>query len=315
VHKYLINRILSVIPVLIVVSIVVFAIIHLAPGDPAIAILGAEALDEDVAALRGKMGLDRPLPIQYFDWLSAVLRGDMGTSVVRGMSVTQMIGDHIQPTFSLTIFSMALSLAIAIPLGVLSAKKSGGVLDHSVSILTMLGVSIPNFLFGLGLMMCFSVKLRWFPVSGYILLDRGLVAHLHSLTLPGIALGIMNSALIMQMTRASMLEVLGSDFILLVKAKGVGELAILFKHALGNAIIPIITVVGQGFIGALSGSAIIEAMFGIPGMGQLIVNSIGRRDYQVIQGIVLFVAVLNVAVNLILDLLYGLADPRIRFVR
>ena len=310
--KYLINRVLSVIPVLFIVSVVIFFVIHLTPGDPAAAILGDQASVEDIQALRERMGLNEPLVVQYFTWIKNVFHGDMGQSVVNGESVTAMIVSHIQPTISLALYAMTISVAIALPLGMIAARKRGTPADQAVSALALTGISLPSFLLGLFLMMVFAVKLRWFPVSGFKPLDAGFAAHVKSLTLPAVALGFMHAALMMRMTRATMLEVLNSDYIKMAKAKGVKEFFLVTKHAFRNALVSVITVIGQSFIGALSGAAVVESLFGVPGVGQLIVNSIGRRDYQVIQGIVLLIAVINVAINLIVDLLYGLADPRIR---
>ncbi|AEF85384.1 oligopeptide transport system permease protein AppB [Treponema primitia ZAS-2] len=312
-HKYLIQRLLSTIPVLIVVSVIIFIIIRMAPGDPAMVILGEDASAETLADLRERMGLNLEPIIQYGRWVSNILRGNLGISTVsRGLPVAELIGNSIRPTLSLTLFSMVISITVSLTLGILSARKHGGALDHGIAAITMFGISVPNFLFGLGLMFVFSVKLRWFPVSGYKDWNAGFAAHFHPLVLPAISLGLMHSALLMRMTRASVLEVLGSDFILLAKAKGVGEFSLLVRHTLRNALLPIITVIGQSFIGALSGAAVIESMFNIPGMGQLIVNSISRRDYLVIQTIVLFITLLNVAISLIVDLLYCVVDPRIR---
>lgn len=312
--QYVVRRVLSVIPVLLVVSVTVFYIIHLTPGDPAAAMLGENATAEEVTELRERLGLNLPVTVQYLRWIGKVLQGDLGTSIVRGQSVTALIGHYIQPTLSLTIFSTVISITLALSLGILAAKRRGTLADQGVTVITLLGISLPSFLTGLGLMLLFSVKLRWFPVSGYRHISQGFLAHIHSLALPGIALGLMHSAFMMRMTRATMLEVLNSDFIKLAKAKGVREFSITVRHALRNGLIPLITIIGQGLIGSLSGAAVIESMFGIPGMGMLIVSSIGRRDYQMIQGIVLMVAVLNVGITLLVDLLYGVADPRIRLV-
>jgi peptide/nickel transport system permease protein len=312
-YRYLIQRILAVIPVLLVVSVVIFSIIHLVPGDPAYAMLGDDASPEAIDELRERMGLKDPLGVQYLNWIGNILKGNLGNSIVaRGIPVVEMIGQRIKPTISLAVYSMLISIVLSLSLGILSARNHGGPLDHGITVLTMFGISVPNFLFGLGLMFLFAVKLRWFPVSGYKDISQGFGPHIRSLSLPAFSLGLMYSALLMRMTRASVLEVLNSDFILLARSKGVAGLSLLIKHALRNALLPIITVVGQSFIGALSGAAVVESMFGIPGMGQLMVNSIGRRDYLVIQTIVLFITVINVVISLVVDLLYCLIDPRIR---
>lgn len=310
--KFIVKRILSVIPVLVIVSVVIFSIVHLTPGDPAASILGDEATPEDIEALRVRMGLDKPVVEQYFIWINNVLHGDFGMSVAGNEPVADMIGSHWEPTISLAIFSTIFALLLAVPLGILAARNKGTAVDSGVTAVSLMGISLPSFLLGLFLMMVFAVKLKVLPVSGYKSMEDGLIPHIRSLILPGVALGFMHSALLMRMTKASMLEVLGSDYIKMAKAKGVKEFFLVAKHAFRNALIPVITTVGQSIVGALSGASVVEYMFAIPGMGQLMVNSIGRRDYYVIQAIVLIIACINVLVNLVVDLLYGISDPRVR---
>ena len=310
--KFIVKRILSVIPVLVIVSVVIFSIVHLTPGDPAASILGDEATPEDIEAHRVRMGLDKPVVEQYFIWINNVLHGDFGMSVAGNEPVADMIGSHWEPTISLAIFSTIFALLLAVPLGILAARNKGTAVDSGVTAVSLMGISLPSFLLGLFLMMVFAVKLKVLPVSGYKSMEDGLIPHIRSLILPGVALGFMHSALLMRMTKASMLEVLGSDYIKMAKAKGVKEFFLVAKHAFRNALIPVITTVGQSIVGALSGASVVEYMFAIPGMGQLMVNSIGRRDYYVIQAIVLIIACINVLVNLVVDLLYGISDPRVR---
>lgn len=310
--KFIVKRILSVIPVLIIVSVVIFSLVHLVPGDPAASMLGDMATPEDIEALRIRMGLDRPLVEQYFVWIGNIFHGDFGMSVANNETVIGMIVSHLKPTISLAAFSLMIAAVIAIPLGMVAAKMKRSPVDHGVTVLSLMGISVPSFLLGLFLMMLFAVKLRWFPVSGYKEMSDGFAEHMKSLTLPAIALGFMNAALMMRMTRASMLEVLNSDYIKMAKAKGVHEFMIVAKHALRNTLVTILTVVGQSIVQALSGAAVVESLFAIPGLGQLMVNSIGRRDYYVIQAIVLLIAVFNVLINMAVDLLYGVADPRVR---
>lgn len=311
--KYIVKRVLSVIPVLLVVSIIVFSLLHLTPGDTAAVILGEDASQEQITELRERMGLDKPIIVQYFTWIGNICKGNFGTSVAsNGESVASMIASHFKPTIELALYALCISVLIALPLGMLAARKRGTIADHLVSILALLGISVPSFLLGLGLMMLFAVKLKIFPVSGYKAWSAGFELHIKSLTLPAISLGFMHAAFMMRMTRASMLEVLNSDYIRMAKAKGVRETLIVAKHAFRNTLVTVITVVGQALIGALSGAAVVETLFGIPGMGALIVNSVGRRDYQVIQAAVLLIAVINVGINLVVDLFYGAADPRIR---
>lgn len=310
--RFIAKRIISVIPVLIIVSIVIFSLIHLVPGDPATAMLGDLATEEDIAALRIRMGLDKPLIEQYFIWIGNIFHGDFGMSVVNNETVGSLIISHIRPTISLAIYALVIAAVIAIPLGMIASRKKGSVIDHVVSVISLAGISLPSFLLGLFLMLLFSVKFRIFPVSGYKEISEGFLEHIRSLTLPAIALGFMNAALMMRMTRASMLEVLGSDYIKMAKAKGVKEFSLLTKHAFKNTLVTLITIFGQSIVQALSGAAVVESLFAVPGLGQLMVNSIGRRDYYVIQAIVLLIAVINVVINMIIDILYGFVDPRVR---
>lgn len=310
--RFIAKRIISVIPVLIIVSIVIFSLIHLVPGDPATAMLGDLATEEDIAALRIRMGLDKPLIEQYFIWIGNIFHGDFGMSVVNNETVGSLIISHIRPTISLAIYALVIAAVIAIPLGMIASRKKGSAIDHVVSVISLAGISLPSFLLGLFLMLLFSVKFRIFPVSGYKEISEGFLEHIRSLTLPAIALGFMNAALMMRMTRASMLEVLGSDYIKMAKAKGVKEFSLLAKHAFKNTLVTLITIFGQSIVQALSGAAVVESLFAVPGLGQLMVNSIGRRDYYVIQAIVLLIAVINVVINMTIDILYGFVDPRVR---
>ena len=310
--RFIAKRIISVIPVLIIVSIVIFSLIHLVPGDPATAMLGDLATEEDIAALRIRMGLDKPLIEQYFIWIGNIFHGDFGMSVVNNETVGSLIISHIRPTISLAIYALVIAAVIAIPLGMIASRKKGSAIDHVVSVISLAGISLPSFLLGLFLLLLFSVKFRIFPVSGYKEISEGFLEHIRSLTLPAIALGFMNAALMMGMTRASMLEVLGSDYIKMAKAKGVKEFSLLTKHAFKNTLVTLITIFWQSIVQALSGAAVVESLFAVPGLGQLMVNSIGRRDYYVIQAIVLLIAVINVVINMIIDILYGFVDPRVR---
>lgn len=310
--RFLVKRILSVIPVLFVVSVVVFLLVHLVPGDPAAAMLGDMATEADIAALRERMGLNRPLLEQYVVWVGNVLHGDFGESVSGNETVLSMILSHLQPTVFLSLYSLMIAAVIAIPLGMIAARKKGAIVDHSVTVISLAGISLPSFLLGLFLMLLFAVRLKWFPVSGYVPPSQGMASHLRSLCLPAITLGFMNAALMMRMTRASMLEVLGSDYMKMAKAKGVKEFFLIAKHAFKNTLVTVITVIGQSIVQALAGAAVVESLFAIPGLGQLMVNSIGRRDYYVIQSIVLLIAVFNVLVTMLIDIVYGLVDPRVR---
>lgn len=310
--KYIIKRILSLIPVLLIVSFVAFFIVHLTPGDPARAMLGDQATEQDIENLRVSMGLDKPIYIQYFIWMGNVFHGNLGTSIFMNEPMTQIIQSHLGPTLSLTIYSLIIAVLLSIPLGILAAKKRGTLADQTIMGFSMGGIAIPSFLMGLLLILLFAVKLRWLPAAGYKDPSQGFGQFIRYLTLPAISLGLMQAALITRMTRSSLLEVLNCDYIKMAKAKGVRNFWIIFKHALRNSLLPIITTIGQSFIALLSGATVTETVFNIPGAGQLVVNSVGRRDYEVIQAIVLVIAVINVAITLVMDILYGIADPRVR---
>lgn len=310
--KYIIKRILTLIPVLFIVSVIVFSLVHLTPGNPAALMLGDNASPEDIAALTEQMGLNDPLPLQYLHWLNGVFHGDLGNSVIGNEPVTSVLANRFAPTLSLAVIAIIVALIVSIPLGILGAKKRGTFVDFLVNGISLAGISIPGFLLGLLLMMLICVQFRLLPVSGYRPITDGFWQHIRYLILPGIALGFTQAALMMRMTKASMLEVLNSDYMKMAKAKGVKEFFLLVKHGLRNALVSITTIIGQSLIAILSGSAVIETLFGIPGMGSLIVSSIGRRDYEVIQGVVLVIAVINVGISLVVDLIYGLIDPRIR---
>lgn len=311
--KYLLKRLTTLIPVLFVVSLVIFTLIHLTPGDPARIMLGAEASEENVNALREAMGLNDPLPVQYVKWLGDIFHGDLGDSIFMDQPMTEILAEHMAPTFTLTIYALLFSLIVAIPLGILAAKKRGTVTDSVIEGLSMCGISIPSFLLGLFLILIFTVKLGWLPVAGYKpIREFGFWTNMRYMILPAIALGFMEAGLIIRMTRSSVLEVLNCDYIKMAKAKGVKERTLLLKHAFKNAMLPILTTVGQTLMGLLSGASIVETVFNIPGLGQLIINSVSRRDYEVIQAVVLLVSLINVIVCFLIDILYGVVDPRVR---
>lgn len=312
-RKYILKRLLTVIPVMFIVSLMIFMLIHLTPGDPARVMLGEQATQEDVAALRESMGLDDPLPIQYFRWIGSLFKGDLGESIFIQDPMSQILAEHIGPTLQLTAYSMLFSILLAIPLGVIAAKKRGTMADHAISTLAMSGISIPSFLLGLFLILFIGVKLDWLPVAGYKAIEKyGFAKHFQYMILPSVALGLMGAGLLIRMTRSSVLDVLQSDYVKMARSKGVKEFFIIMKHALKNALLPILTSVVQTLMGLLSGAAVVETMFNIPGMGQLIVNSVTRRDYETIQIIVLMMAVVNVLACLMVDILYGFIDPRVK---
>lgn len=314
-HSYLIKRIISAIPVLLIVSIIIFLIIHITPGNPASVILGEEATEAQIAELEESLGLNLPIHKQYFNWISGVIQGDLGTSYFMKEPVTQSIFSHLAPTVSLALLAQIIALIIAIPIGVIAANRRGTFTDQSAMIFALLGMSIPSFLLALFLILLFGVKLGWLPVAGYKPLSEGIWIHLKYLILPAISLGAIQAALIARMTRSSMLEVLNMNYIKSARAKGVTHFNLVFKHAFRNALLPILTVVGQTFGTLITGAVVTETIFNIPGIGQLIINSVERRDFAVIQGVVLFITVTYVFLNLIIDLLYGIIDPRVRLDR
>lgn len=312
---YIFKRLVSLVPVLFVVSIAIFLIIHITPGDPASTILGMEATPAQIAELNEKMGLNDPIHIQYFKWISKVLKGNLGDSIFMQQPVAEAIKEHLPPTVSLALFAQIVALVLSIPFGIIAAYKRGKAVDTVIMSISLLGMAIPSFLLGLFLMLFFSVYLGWLPVAGYRPLSMGFWTHFRYLILPGISLGVIQAALIARMTRSSMLDVLYLNYIKTARAKGLKEYIVLLKHALKNAGLPILTVVGQTFGTLVTGAVVIESLFNIPGIGQLILNSITRRDLAVIQGVVLFVTLLYVGVNLVVDLLYGVIDPRVRLDR
>ncbi|GIN21526.1 MAG TPA: ABC transporter permease [Bacillus bacterium] len=310
--SYILKRTLSLIPILFIVSLVIFFIIHLTPGDPVSYMLGDEATEEQIENVREEMGLNLPLYEQYFHWIANVLKGDFGVSFHMNTTVLDAIVTHVAPTLSLAVFAQIIALLIAIPLGIIAAIKRGTVVDQAVMGLSLLGMAVPSFLLALFLVLLIGVHLQWLPIAGYQPLSSGLWNHLKYLILPAISLGSIQAALIARMTRSSMLEVLNNNYINMARSKGVSERKVIYSHALHNAFLPILTVIGQTFGALVTGAVITETIFNIPGLGQLIINSVERRDYTVIQGIVLFVTFIYVMLNLLIDLLYGVVDPRVR---
>ena len=310
---YLVRRVLSTIPVMGVVALAVFSLLYIAPGDPAAIIAGDQASPADVERIRISLGLDRPFLIRFGDWFWHVLHGDLGTSIFTNLPVTHMIAQRIQPTVSLMVITLVISLACAIPLGVVAAWKQGSWIDRFAMIISTLGFSVPVFVVGYVLAYVFALTLDWFPVQGYTPIEQGVWPWFLNLLLPAVALGLIYMALIARITRATMLEVLSQDYVRTARAKGVGQRQILFVHALRNAAVPIITIVGIGFASLIGGAVVTESVFAIPGLGRLTVDAILRRDYPVIQGVVLMFSFVYVLVNLGVDLLYTLFDPRIRY--
>jgi peptide/nickel transport system permease protein len=310
---YAIRRILATIPVMLVVALFVFSLLYIAPGDPAAIIAGDQATPADIERIRESLGLDRPYLVRFGDWLWHILHGDLGTSIFTNLPVTHMIAQRIEPTLSLMLLTIVFSIVIAIPLGVLAAWKHGTWIDRAVMVVSVLGFSVPVFVFGYLLAYVFALQLDWLPVQGFTSISDGVWPFLQGLVLPTVALGLIYVALLARITRATMLDVLSQDYVRTAKAKGVGQRAVLFVHALKNAAVPIITVIGNGVALLIGGAVVTESVFAIPGLGRLTVDAILRRDYPIIQGVVLLFSVTYVLVNLVVDLLYTVFDPRIRY--
>jgi len=304
---------LSLAPVLLVVAVMVFLIARFTPGDPIRVLLGEDARPEQVEALRQLHGLDAPLPVQFGLWISRALRGDLGRSLYNRMSVTRTIWQHVGPTVMLSLLALAVALAIGIPIGIASAVYRNSWLDQASLTLVMLGAAVPSFWLGLTLIVVFAVNLGWLPSSGFRPPDEGLWRSLRHLILPALALGVPNSALIIRFVRGSLLDVIATDYVRTARAKGLAERAVIFRHALRNALVPILTVVGLTFAALMGGAVVTETVFSIPGIGQLVVQSVLRRDYPVIQGVTLIVAASYVLINLLVDVLYLVVDPRVKY--
>lgn len=311
--KYLIKRILATIPVMAVVAFFVFGLLYIAPGDPAAIIAGDQASAADVERIRMTLGLDEPFFVRFGQWLWRILHGDLGSSIFTSLPVSQLIGQRIEPTLSLMLITLAFSVVTAVPLGVIAAWKSGTWIDRSVMAVAVLGFSFPVFVVGYILAYVLALQLNLLPVQGYVPLSAGVWPWFKTLILPSITLGLVYVALIARITRATMLEVLSQDYIKTARAKGLGQPAILFVHALRNAAVPIVTVIGLGIALLIGGAVVTESVFVIPGLGRLTIDAILRRDYPVIQGVVLVFSFTYVLVNLGVDLVYTLVDPRIRY--
>jgi peptide/nickel transport system permease protein len=310
---FIVRRIFSTIPVMIFVALFVFSLLYIAPGDPAAVIAGDQASPADVEKIRMSLGLDRPYLVRFGEWFFRVLQGDLGTSIFTSLPVTQLIGQRIEPTVSLMVLTLILAVVVAVPMGVLAAWKAGTWVDRVVVAFAVLGFSIPVFVIGYLLAYAFALKLDWLPVQGYTPLSAGLWPWLRNLILPAITLGSVYIALIARITRATMLEVLQQDYVRTASAKGVEQRNVLFVHALKNAAVPIVTIIGIGVALLIGGAVVTESVFAIPGLGRLTLDAILRRDYPVIQGVVLIFSFVYVLVNLAVDLIYTLVDPRIRY--
>jgi peptide/nickel transport system permease protein len=310
---YVLRRLVTMVPVLLVVSVVVFSLIHLTPGDPVSIMLREEADPATAAALRAALGLDRPLPVQYVVWLGRAARGELGRSIRTNQPVSEAILQRLPVTLSLAGAATMLALVIALPAGILSAVRRNSAADVAGTLVALTGVSLPNFWLAILLIFLFSVTLGWLPPLGWVSPARDFWGSLRSLVLPAVTLGAAVAAVVMRMTRSSLLEVLQLDYVRTARAKGLGEAPVLLRHALRNALVPVVTVVGLQAGALLGGAIITETIFALPGVGRLLVDAIFQRDFPVVQGVVLFLALNFLLVNLLVDLAYAGLDPRIRY--
>jgi peptide/nickel transport system permease protein len=313
VSVYLFRRVLATIPVMGVVAVFVFGLLHLTPGDPAVIIAGDFATAEDIARIHTQLGLDRPLHVQFTAWVARITRGDLGTSIFSRRPVAELLGQRLEPTIVLSLTTLVLAVLIAVPVGVVAACRAGTWLDRLVMGFAVFGFSVPVFVLGYLLIYVFAIRLDWLPVQGYVGLDRGLWPCLRSVLLPSAALGVVYVALIARITRASVLEVLSQDYIRTAEAKGLAPATVLLAHALKNAAVPIVTIIGVGLTLLIGGVVITESVFALPGVGRLTVDAILRRDYPIIQAVILVFSGVYVLVNLLIDLTYIVLDPRIRY--
>jgi peptide/nickel transport system permease protein len=313
VFAFVVRRLLATIPVMGVVALFVFSVLYFSPGDPAAVIAGDLATVEDIEKVRRTLGLDQPFFVRFGTWLWAILHGDLGTSIFSGIPVSTLIGQRIEATISLSIVTLIFAVVVAVPLGVLAAWKAGGWIDRGVMIFAVLGFSVPVFVLGYLLIFLFALELDWLPVQGFVSIREGFWPFLRQLILPAMALGTIYIALIARMTRAAMLDVLSQDYIRTANAKGLRTDKVLLGHALKNAAVPIVTVIGIGVALLIGGVVVTESVFAIPGLGRMTVDAILRRDYPIIQGVILMFSFVYVLINLLVDLSYTLFDPRIRY--
>ncbi len=310
---YLVRRVLAAIPVMGVVALFVFLLLRLTPGDPAAILAGDNATPAQLARIRTSLGLNEPLYIQFFTWVNKLLHGDLGVSLISNVPVLKLIGQRIEPSISIALSTIILAVLIAVPLGVIAAWRHGTWIDRFVMGLSVLGFSVPVFVIGYVLIQLFAIDLRWLPVQGFKSITSGFGPFLDRIILPTCTLSFIYVALSARMTRAAMLDVMGEDFIRTARAKGIGEMAVLLRHGLRNAAVPVITVIGSGFALLISGVVVTESVFNLPGIGRLTVDAVLARDYPVIQAMILLTSLIYVAVNLLIDVAYTLLDPRIRY--
>jgi peptide/nickel transport system permease protein len=313
VFSYIVRRLIATIPVMGVVAIFVFSLLYFAPGDPAAIIAGDLATAQDIARIHHQLGLDEPFLVRFWQWAWGVLRGDLGISIFTNQPVWHLIQQRLEPTAALTVTTLIVSVGLAIPIGVLAAWRAGTWIDRAVMGFAVLGFSVPSFVLAYVLILIFSVEFDWLPVQGYSSITAGFWPFLQHLILPSAALGLIYAALIARITRASMLEVLSQDYIRTAHAKGLSSRKVLLGHALKNAAVPIATIIGIGVALLIGGVIVTETVFAIPGIGRLTVDAILRRDYPIIQGVILLFSSAYVIVNLLVDLSYTVLDPRVRY--
>lgn len=311
--RYTLKRLLATIPVMGVVALFVFSLLYISPGDPAAVIAGDIATEEDIARIRAQLGLDQPYFVRFGHWLADLARGDLGTSIFTKLPVSTLIAQRIEPTLALTVCTLIVAVSLAVPLGVIAAARAGGWIDRVVMAVSVMGFSVPVFVIAYGLILLFAVQLDWLPVQGYRSLADGFGPFIRHMILPSVALGVVYMALIARITRATMLDVLAQDYVRTAHAKGLAPGTVLTRHALKNAAVPIVTIIGIGVALLIGGVVVTETVFAIPGLGRLTVDAILRRDYPIIQGITLLFSAVYVLVNLLVDLSYSLFDPRIRY--
>ena len=310
---YILRRIAATVPVMLIVAVLVFLMLRLTPGDPAAIIAGDNANDEQIAAIRTRLGLDAPIVVQFVQWLVNLLRGDFGESFYFKRTVAELILGRVEPTLALSVTTIILAVAIAVPLGVLAAYKRGTLIDKIVMGFSVLGFSVPVFVIGYLLIYLFAIKLNWLPVQGYQRIGDGFGGFLQRILLPSLTLSVIYIALIARMTRASVIDVLEEDYIRTARAKGQSELKVLFTHALRNASVPIVTVIGLGVALLIGGVVVTESVFTIPGLGRLTVDAVLARDFPTIQALILLFSLVYVLINLVVDIVYTVLDPRIRY--
>ena len=310
---YVVRRLFATIVVMAVVAFVVFLLLYLTPGDPAAILAGDAATNDDIRRIREQLGLDQPFLVRFGSWAWALAHGDLGVSIFTNLPVTQLIGQRIEPTLSLTVCTLIIAVLVAVPLGVVAAARAGSWIDRAVMAFSVAGFSVPVFVLAYVLILVFSIELDWLPVQGYTPIREGVLEWARHLVLPSAALGTVYIALIARMTRAAMLDVLAQDYVRTAQAKGLAPGAVLIRHALKNAAVPIATVIGIGIALLIGGAIVTETVFALPGIGRLTVDAILRRDYPIIQGVVLIFSAAYVLINLAVDMSYMFFDPRIRY--